>query len=338
MHKPMSNATNKGLKKVGVFLRSISWKKILTFSFFMIIAGILWFMQIYNQTFETNVSIPVKYTSVPDSIVFSDTLPSRVNIRVRDLGYNMFRYRLKRDDTVFLDVSPVIDSNNNSNKILQGALLEAYLRKLLPQTATIVNYDPVRISFNYTTLQSRKIPVIFDGQLNISPGYFLNGDIRLVPDSVTAYGALSDLSKISYIYTSSDTVNRLESNRKINYRLNNINNVRLVPENISVYVPIEAYTQKKIEVPVSAFNMPDDLIIKFFPSRVNLSFFVGVSMADSVDVDDFSVGVDYESIKDSRSVSVPVRITSSPTFTRNLTIDPPNVEFIFEYREDNTEP
>ncbi len=332
----MSSAMNKIWKKVRIFLRGISWKKILTFSFFIIIAAILWFMQIYNHNFETNVSIPVKYTSVPDSIIFSDTLPSRINIRVRDLGYNMFRYRLKKDDTVFLDVSPVIDNNNNSSKVLQGALLEAYLRKLLPQTATIINYDPVRISFNYNTLQSRKIPIIFDGQLNISPGYFLNGDIRLVPDSVTAYGSLSDLSKLNYVYTSTDTINRLESNRKIIYKLQEINRIKLVPEQIAVYVPVEAYTQKKIEVPIEGFNLPQNLTVKFFPSKVNLSFFVGVSLADSINTNDFSVGVDYESIKDSKSASVPVRITESPSYARNLTIDPPNVEFIFEYKDDTT--
>jgi|GEM_PF-346304 len=332
----MSNAMNKILKKVRIFLRGISWKKILTFSFFIIIAAILWFMQIYNHTFETNISIPVRYTSVPDSIIFSDTLPSRINIRVRDLGYNMFRYRLKKDDTVFLDVSPVIDNNNNSSKVLQGALLEAYLRKLLPQTATIINYDPVRISFNYNILQSRKIPIIFDGQLNISPGYFLNGDIRLVPDSVTAYGSLSDLSKLNYVYTSTDTINRLESNRKIIYKLQEVNRIKLIPEQIVVYVPVEAYTQKKIEVPIEGFNLPQNLTVKFFPSKVNLSFFVGVSLADSINTNDFSVGVDYESIKDSKSASVPVRITKSPSYTRNLTIDPPNVEFIFEYKDDAT--
>jgi len=248
----------------------------------------------------------------------------------------MFRYRLKKDDTVFLDVSPVIDNNNNSSKVLQGALLEAYLRKLLPQTATIINYDPVRISFNYNTLQSRKIPIIFDGQLNISPGYFLNGDIRLVPDSVTAYGSLSDLSKLNYVYTSTDTINRLESNRKIIYKLQEINRIKLVPEQIAVYVPVEAYTQKKIEVPIEGFNLPQNLTVKFFPSKVNLSFFVGVSLADSINTNDFSVGVDYESIKDSKSASVPVRITESPSYARNLTIDPPNVEFIFEYKDDTT--
>lgn len=321
---------NQIIKKVGTFLRGISWKKILTFSFFIIIAAILWFMQIYNQTFETNVSVPIRYASVPDSIVFTDSLPERINIRVRDNGYNMFRYRLKKNDTVFFDVSPVIASN--SSKVLQGALLESYLRRLLPQSATILNYDPVRISFNYNKLKSRKIPIIFDGQLNIPPGYFLNGDIHLVPDSAMAYGSLADLSKISYVYTSTDTINQLDSNRKIQYRLQGVKNVKFVPERISVHIPVEAYTQKKVEVPIEGFNLPDNLSVKFFPSRVNLSFFVGVSMSDSIDASDFSVGVDYESLKDSKSVSVPVMVTQSPSFIRNLTLDPPNVEYIFEYK------
>lgn len=337
MHRLMGNATNNTFKKVRIFLRKISWKRILTFSFFVAIAAILWFMQIYNKLFETNLSIPVKYVSVPDSIVFNDTLPSSINVRVRDYGYNMFKYYFTKNDTIQFDVDPIIDSNNGSNKVLQGVTLEAYIRKFFPQSATIINYDPVRISFAYSILQSRKVPVIFDGQVNLSPGYFLNGDIRILPDSITAYGSGAELSKITYAYTTADTINSLESNRKIPYNLMPIPNIRLSPDKVNIYIPVEAYTQKKVEVLVECLNLPQNLSVKFFPSKVTLSFFAGVSMADSIKISDFSVGVDYESLKDSKSASVPVRIMSSPSFTRSLTITPSNVEYIFEYKENEAE-
>lgn len=316
--------------EVRSFLKEIPWKKILTFSFFVVIAAILWFMQVYNQTFETNIKIPVKYVSVPDSIIFNDSLPNHFNVRVRDYGYAMFKYGFTERDTIHLDLSSTLQ--NGTSAVLQGAALEAFINRSLPQSATVVRYDPVRISFAYSILRSRKIPVVFDGQVNLSPGYFLNGDIRVSPDSVMVYGSLADLTKLTYIYTTSDTLNGLESNRKITYNLVKQENIKVKPNKVNVYIPVEAYQQMRIDVPVECFNLPENLNVKFFPSNVTMSFFIGVSMADSIRMEDFSVGVDYNGLKDSRQISVPVRVTSSPSFVRNLTLDPPNVEYIFEYK------
>lgn len=326
----MSNAVNEIWQKVRIFLRKISWKKILTFSFFVIIAAILWFMQVYNQFFETSISIPIKYVSVPDSIIFQDSLPSQISLRIKDNGFSMFKYYFKKRDTLRLDVSAII--NSSSSKVLQGSTFDMYVRKALPSSTQILSYDPLRISFNYSILEYKKIPVVFDGQINLSPGYFLNSDIRIVPDSVTAYAARPDLDKLMFAYTVSDTVSGLNSDKVIPYKLVSLKNIKFVPDVVDIDVPVEAYTQKNVEIPVECINLPENLNIKFFPSKVKLSFFVGVSEVDSINMKDFSVAIDYDGIKDSKQASVPVRITSSPSYVRNLTISPPNVEFIFEYK------
>lgn len=328
------NAINKIKEKVRILLKAISWRKILAFSFFVIIATILWFMQIYNQTFESNITIPIKYGEIPDSIIFNDTLPTSVNIRIKDYGYNIIKYYFKGEDTLRINISPFLN-NNNGTKSLQGASFEALIRKSISQTAFIINYEPLKISLAYSPLQNKKVPVVFDGQINLSPGYFLNGDIRIVPDSITAYGSSTELGKLIYVYTTNDTVGGLDSNRKLTFNLLDIHKIKLSPKQVNVYVPIEAYTQKKVDVPVQCYNLPRNLSIKFFPSKISLSFFVGVSKADSIKTEDFSVGVDYDGLKDSKQVSVPVRITNSPEYAKSMTINPPNVEYIFEYKERN---
>lgn len=329
----MNVVIDKIIKEVRIFLEKISWKKILTFSFFVFIAAILWFMQIYNKVYETNIVIPIKYTSIPDSIIFNDSLPKEFRIRVKDFGFAMFKYHFNKDDTLYMDVSPIMKSGGPvSGKILQGEALQAYIINYLPQSAQLLRYDPVRITFTYSLLKNRKIPVVFDGQINLSPGYFLNGDIRISPDTIMAYGSDADLTKLMYAYTVSDTVSGLESNRKISFNLVKFDNVKFTPDEVSIYVPVEAYRQMKVDVPVECLNLPEYLNVKFFPSRVSLSFFIGVSQADSVHVNDFTVGVDYDGIKDSKSAAVPVRITSSPSYARSLTIEPPDVEYIFEYK------
>ncbi len=326
----MSNAANKIWQEVRIFLRNISWKKILAFSFFVIIASFLWFMQIYNQYFETSITIPIKYISVPDSIIFQDSLPSQINLRIKDNGFSMFRYYFQKRDTLRLDVSAIL--NGSSSKILQGSAFDMYVHKALPASSQLLSYDPIRISFNYAILEYKKVPLIFDGQINLSPGYFLKSDIKTTPDSVTAYASKLDLDKLMFAYTANDTINGLSFDKRVTYKLAPVKGVKFVPEEVYIDVPIEAYTQKNVEIAVECINLPENLNVKFFPSKVKLSFFVGVSEVDSIKIKDFSVAIDYEGIKESKQASVPVRITSSPSYVRNLTISPPNVEFIFEYK------
>jgi hypothetical protein len=326
-----AGSQNKNLQRVRIFFRKIKWKKVLAFSFFVFIASILWFMQIYDQYFETSFYIPIKYESVPDSIVFNNSLPDKIKVKVRDYGRSIFHHYLEKQDTLRIDVSEILD-NELANKSIQGGILESYINHAIPQTAQLRGYEPALITFSYSALQSQKIPVIFDGQVNLSPGYFLNGDIRISPETIMAYGTRADLAKLTYAYTTGDTLNGLESNRKISFDLVDKKNIKYSPHSVDVYIPVEAFQQKKIEVPVKCLNLPDNMIVKFFPSGVSLSFFVGVSISDSVNLNDFSVGVDYNGIKNSKSISVPVRVTESPPYAKNLTLDPPEVEYIFEYK------
>ena len=147
-----------------------------------------------------------------------------------------------------------------------------------------------------------------------------------------AYAAKPDLDKLMFAYTVNDTISGLNSDKRISFKLASVKGIRFVPEVVSIDVPVEAYTQKNVEIAVECLNLPENLNVKFFPSKVKLSFFVGVSEVDSIKIKDFSVAIDYDGIKESKQVSVPVRITSSPSYVRNLTISPPNVEFIFEYK------
>lgn len=328
----MNSSTDKKKVKDRYFSKKVAWKRILTFTFFLVIASILWFMQIYNQLFETNLRVPIKYKSVPDSIIFTDSLPTLMDVRVRDYGSNMFKYHWGTPDSIVIDVASIIN-NSTSSKNLQGVALEVFINEALTQSAQLLRYDPARINFSYSSLESRKLPVIFDGQINLSPGYFLNGDIQISPDSVTVYGTATDLAKMTYVYTNNDTISGLESDENTQIKLVKKRNLRYSTDKVNIFTPVEAYKQVKIFVPVECLNLPDNMIVKFFPSGVTLSFFTGVSMADSINLSDFSVAVDYEGLKESKQVSVPVRIKSSPPYAKNLTIDPPNVEYVFGYKD-----
>lgn len=326
----MYGLNNKLWLGVKNLFNQLSWQRVLAFSLFVVISAILWFTIIYKEKFETNVTIPIKYISIPDSIVFHDSLPSTIRIRLRDDGLAMFKYYFLKNDTLYLDVATLI--NGGTNKILQGSTYEQAIRSSLPYSTQILNYTPLRISFNYSKLKYKKVPVVFDGQINLAPGYFLSNDISLMPDSVMAYGSKTDLDKLIFAYTTNDNINGVDRSNVYEFKIMQHSNIKFTPNTVKVNVPVEAYIAKQVEIPVNCLNLPDDLLIKFLPSKITLSFFVGISKADSIKVDDFSAAVDYDALKDLKNPSTPVRIISAPEYIKNLTINPSDVEFVFQHK------
>jgi len=275
--------------------------------------------------------IPIKYTSVPDSVVFNAALPQDIDITIKDNGYGLFRYYFtKSKDTLKIDVSEVI--RTSSNKVLSSTSLQQQVKNLMLPTSAVVNYNPSYITFQYTALQQKKMPVVFDGQINISQGYLLNGDIRVQPDSVTAHGSETILKTLNYAYTTNDTIHDFNSNAPLVYDIKGIENIKFTPEKVNILVPIDKYTQKNITIPITCTNLPENLDVKFFPSTVKISFLVGLSNYQKISEKDFSVQLDYNDLKNLRELLVPLRITSSPDHAQNLAMTPSEVEFIFEQK------
>jgi hypothetical protein len=306
-------------------------KTILTFSFFTLLSAVFWFMQVYRQKFQTVRHIPVKYIEVPDSIVFENKLPQTIDVTVEDAGHALFRYFFTKDnDSLEINVSEIIRQANS--KVLQGSMYEQIIKDCLLSSSTVINYDPNRISFIYSALQQKKIPVILDAQIFLAQGYLLSGDIYVIPDSVTAYSGKDILGSLNYAYTVSDTVSNVKSQEPLTFELKPINNVKFTPSKVEVVVPVDKYTQKEITIPITCIGLPSDLNVKFFPSTVRISFITGLSQYNNISADDFSVELDYNDLKNPNETVIPLRITSSPEYVHNLSLSPSEVEYIFEQK------
>ncbi|NDW18905.1 YbbR-like domain-containing protein [Dysgonomonas sp. 216] len=316
-------------EKVRKILVNTPWRKVLTFSFFVLLSSILWFFQIYRQNFTASYDLPIRYISIPDSVIFNTPLPESINITIKDNGYGLFNsYFTKRKDSLTIDISEVFATT--SNKVLSSTSLQQAVKNKLQNTATLVNYDPSFITFQYTALKQKKLPVIFNGQVFISSGYLLDGDISILPDTVLAYGPETILNGMNYVYTVNDTIHEYNSESPLKYAIKNIENVKFIPDVVDVYVPIDKYTQKNLQIEIVCINLPEKLEVKFFPSSVKVSFLVGLSQYQQITEKDFVIQLDYNDLKNTRESHVPLRIISMPDHIQSVSMSPADVEFIFE--------
>lgn len=327
----MSETNDKEIlsQQVRTFLKNIKWKKILTFLFFILLSCIFWMMRIYDETFDFTVNIPVKYENVPDSIIFENELPTLFETKVRDKGNSIFRYYLSRNnDSLTIDVRDMI--RGNQNRIIQGNNFEQLVRTKLFQSSELLSYSPTRATYTFALLDYKRLPVIYNGSVNLSPGYMLDGDLIATPDSVYVYGSKSSIDTLFYAYTTNDTLNDITSEQQVVVSMNPIPGVRYVPNKVSLKIPVDEFLIKEVEVPIICVNLPSNLNIKFFPSTVKIPFFVGKKRFDFINSNNFEVKVDYNDIKDTDGSSISVRITESPDYVRTKSPVPAEVEYILE--------
>lgn len=325
----MSNTKDKISDLVKAFFLNISWKKVLTFLFFILLSTVFWAIQVYRQKFETILTIPVKYVSVPDSIVFDNELPNEIKVRIKDDGSSLFKYAiLKRHDTLAINIREIL--KDNLERVMQGVSFEQVIRTKLYATSELISYTPAHISYAYAVLEQKKIPVIYDGYIDLPSGYMIDDEIYIYPDSVFVYGSRTALDTMYFAHTVTDTISNIITDSTMSVQMRKQKGLKYEPNEISLTVRVDQFTSKEVDVPITCINLPPNMNIKFFPSTVKISMLVGLKRYKDIDATCFVVKVDYNDLKDLKETSIPVRVVDSPDYVRSKMPMPSEVEFILE--------
>jgi YbbR domain-containing protein len=158
----------------------------------------------------------------------------------------------------------------------------------------------------------------------------LSGAIHYSPSHVTVYGPLAQLATIKQLYTETLTIKGIKDTLTTTIKLQKIDGVRIVPDQIAATVPVEPFTEKKIEVLVEGIGTPIGYTMRIFPIKVNLVCYVAISRYNDVKASDFRVGVDFFSMGKSSKIKYPVKLVKSPSFVSKIRIQPSEVEVLME--------
>ena len=77
----------RALEKVRNLLLRILNKQFLIFLFFLILSSVFWLIMTLNETYEKEMTIPLRLAGVPRKVVITDEPDSVVRFTVRDKGY-----------------------------------------------------------------------------------------------------------------------------------------------------------------------------------------------------------------------------------------------------------
>ena len=310
------------------FLLSDKSREFFVFLFFFFIAGGFWLLQTLNNDYEAEFSIPVRLRGVPNNTMITSEPVSELHIKVKDKGTVLLNYMLGKSffpvNLSFLDYK----GKNNHVKIYASD----FEKKILSQlnvSSKILSIKPDTLEYIYSEGKSKLVPVRLQGKVTAGLQYYVS-DTICNPDSVLVYAPEGILDTITTAYTQKINLENISDTTRQRISLAPLRGVKFVPSSVEATFPVDIYTEKTVEVPLHGINFPADKALRAFPSKVQITFQVGLKRFRSIKADDFVINVSYEELLKLGSDKYTVKLKSFPNGINQIRIVPEQVDFLIE--------
>lgn len=314
--------------KVRDFLLTEKCREFLIFLFFVAISFGFWMLQTLDGTFETEFSIPLRLKDVPKDVIITSDLQDEVKVKVEDRGTVLLNYMLGRS---FLPISINFSDyeNSSSRVVLPYEDLRKRVSSQLNSTTKLLSVYPDSIGFVYSQGQYKKVPVSVSGKITPGIQYYISG-IKLSPDSVIVYAPAEVLKTVQTAYTMPLDCENLTESVSLRTSLKRIDGAKYDPSFCDVSVSVDMYSEKTVEVPVVGIGFPANKTLRTFPSKVKVTFKVGLSGYSSVNADDFFIGVKYSDLLKTSKDNIDLVVTTTNPNVSNIRVVPSSVDYLIE--------
>ena len=325
------NSNSRLLRYYILKLKSFLFSKdVLSFLLFLVLASGFWFVNALDKERETEISIPLRFVSLPKNIAIINDYPANITIKVKDKGLNLFTYSRPNFNSISFDLGRVFYEKGEIT--ISSDQIRAKLARILLPSTSILEIKPNALTFHYESLNTKVLAVEFDADIELAHQYILSDKIQVSPAIVTVFGPKSVLDKLKTIKTEPVELAKLSDTTYLNCKLKPIKSVKFANEEVKVSIFVEMFTEKKMQLPVTVINCPENKIIRTFPAFVNVSFNVGMSHFNSIKQDDLMVVLDYNEIAKDNNLKQKLRIENNTSFVSNLKAVPQEVEYIIEMK------
>lgn len=315
-------------KQTKDFLLSAKSREFFVFLCFFFIAAGFWLLQTLNNDYETEFSIPVRLRNVPENVVITSEPVSEVRVRVRDKGTVLLNYMLgKNFYPVILDFKNYTNMGNHVQ--VQTSQVQKWITGQLNASTALLSMKPDTLEYYYSTGVSKMIPVKLCGNVSAGEQYYLP-DTLFTPDSVRVYAPSDALDTMKGAYTLPLNLDNITDTLEREVTLSAPKGAKYIPASVKLTLPVDMYTEKTVEVPLRGVNFPADKVLRAFPSKIKISFQVGMGRFRQITADDFHLVVSYEELVRLGSEKYTVKLRTLPEGVSHVRFNPEQVDFLIE--------
>ncbi|WP_437369009.1 CdaR family protein [Maribacter litoralis] len=303
-------------------------RKVKIFLVFLLCASLAWLINKLSLTYTSNTSFKVEYVNIPDDFLLATSPKDEIAVRLKAVGFQFLGYELKPKH-IQLDVNKVMFENDRY--YLTSDQIRIQLEAQLSNSSALVDFESEAIYFDFTSLETKKIPVEAVLQLGFATNHILDGKITVDPDSIQVSGPKSQLDSIRVVRTSKVTKNNLSNSFTEEVALNlpkGLEGTSFSDQKVMVSGKVIKFSEKVVEVPVNVVNLPSNVQVRTFPEVVEVRCQGTIEHLKELEKEDFVVEADYEKATKETGNRLSVKLVQYPKTLHNVVINVNEVEFI----------
>jgi hypothetical protein len=309
-------------------------RRLLVFIVFFGIATFLWFLKAMDKSYVTHIEHPVIYQNLPEKMVLVKEMPKKLLLEVQGTGYSILRHNWDISKSPvrinFKKLAKPVSMGNTTKISIPTTQVKELITNQL-NNLVVLSSQPDSLVFLFSKNYSKKVPVIANIELELAHQFMIRDRILLIPDSVLVSGPAILIDTLKGIQTIPQKFKKVDRSLRRNVGLLSPHNqLEISEKRIIMEVPVEQYTEKSLLVPVSVLNIPDSLILKSFPSEVEVTFRVVVSAFEQIQPEDFTLTIDYENIKVTAGQKAKPLLVAHSGLVENPKLKPEWVNFLLE--------
>ena len=320
-------------KKMQALFRQITTflhlnKRLSKYFIFLLVSFSFWFLTIMSKEYETTIFIPISYSNFPESQQLISNLESQMELKVKSHGFYLLSNNLFQTKTLQISVNNLEESKERkySQKqwVVNKNLKKIY--KLISTDIKILSTNPDTLIFRFQKKESKKVKIVFNGDLNFSSQYRMKDRIRFFPDSIFIFGSKEEMSKINFVESEKTDFENIEKAIKQDLKLTELEGISFSEEKVQIQFEVEKFTEKIIELPLIAINVPKGYKIKCYPAKIDIVTTIAFDDYSKLNTNLFVAQVDASNLKQKKRLDV--ILSKQPSFIDILKIKPSRVEFL----------
>jgi len=303
-------------------------KKISKYFIFLIVSLSFWFLTVMSKEYETTIFIPISYIDFPESKQLVNQLEKQIELKVKSYGFYLLSQNLFKTKPLVISINSLTETKTKNYSQKKWVVKRHYkkLYKLLSADIKILSTSPDTLFIRFQQKQSKKVAVVFSGNLHFNSQYRLKDRIQLFPDSVFIFGTKKTLSKINFIETDSVVFEEVEKAIKQDIDLSDIDGISFSKKQVQISFDVEKFTEKIITLTLSAKNVPKGYKIKFYPPKVEIVTTVSFADYNKLDPSFFVAEANANNLEGKNKLEV--KLSKKPNFANVVKIKPSRVEFL----------
>jgi len=288
----------------------------------ILISLIFWFLIRMSQVYT--ISRPVNIEEVlPAGKILRTPISKEITALIEGRGWDLlFEFLFKKE--LYLQQFP--DSENSltiSNDEIKRKIENEFKANNLSVLNILLDNTVISIEDKVT----KKIPLYLNNNLSLEKGHQLADTVSFNPSHIEITGPLSLVQQIEKwpINYESDVPLKASKSQRIRIKTPEPPLKSDIQE-VDMTIPVEAFTEKSIFVPVNVVNLSNKKIL-IFPEKIQISMLVGLSKFNLTRPDDFKLTVTFNEEQNENIQFLPVEIKSKPVWVSHLRLSSPTVRY-----------